>query len=65
MPKINITERVGFEPTAHCGVTDFQDQLLKPLGHLSKNNSDVSTKVFHYYFLRFFYGKVNKIIVSL
>ena len=30
-----ITERVGFEPTAPCGVTGFQDQLLKPLGHLS------------------------------
>ena len=28
------TQRVGFEPTAPCGVTGFQDQLLKPLGHL-------------------------------
>ena len=26
---------MGFEPTAPCGVTGFQDQLLKPLGHLS------------------------------
>ena len=31
----NYTERVGFEPTAPFGVTGFQDQLLKPLGHLS------------------------------
>ncbi len=30
-----MAERVGFEPTAPCGVTGFQDQLLKPLGHLS------------------------------
>lgn len=30
-----VTERVGFEPTAPFGVTGFQDQLLKPLGHLS------------------------------
>ena len=30
-----LAERVGFEPTAPCGVTGFQDQLLKPLGHLS------------------------------
>ncbi|HBD87572.1 MAG TPA: hypothetical protein DC021_01390, partial [Tyzzerella sp.] len=27
--------RVGFEPTAPYGITGFQDQLLKPLGHLS------------------------------
>ena len=32
----NMAERVGFEPTAPFGVTGFQDQLLKPLGHLSK-----------------------------
>ena len=31
-----MAERVGFEPTAHCWVTGFQDQLLKPLGHLSE-----------------------------
>lgn len=30
-----LAERVGFEPTAPFGVTGFQDQLLKPLGHLS------------------------------
>ena len=29
------TERAGFEPAAPFGVTGFQDQLLKPLGHLS------------------------------
>ena len=32
-----LAERVGFEPTARCRVTGFQDQLLKPLGHLSIN----------------------------
>ena len=32
-----MAERVGFEPTAHCCVTGFQDQLLKPLGHLSES----------------------------
>ena len=42
-----ITERVGFEPTAPCGVTGFQDQLLKPLGHLSISNmSFVSVFIF-------------------
>ena len=30
-----LAEEVGFEPTAPCGVTGFQDQLLKPLGHPS------------------------------
>ena len=33
-----MAERVGFEPTAPCGVTGFQDQLLKPLGHLSMSD---------------------------
>ena len=32
---LSVAERVGFEPTAPFGVTGFQDQLLKPLGHLS------------------------------
>ena len=31
-----MAERVGFEPTVPCGITSFQDWLLKPLGHLSK-----------------------------
>ena len=31
-----LAERVGFEPTVPCGITGFQDQLLKPLGHLSE-----------------------------
>ena len=30
-----VAERVGFEPTVLCSITGFQDQLLKPLGHLS------------------------------
>ena len=34
-----MAERVGFEPTAPCGVTGFQDQLLKPLGHLSMSDT--------------------------
>lgn len=33
-----MAERVGFEPTVPFGITGFQDQLLKPLGHLSKLN---------------------------
>ena len=33
---LKMAERVGFEPTAPCGITGFQDRLLKPLGHLSK-----------------------------
>ena len=31
----NVADRVGFEPTVRCRITGFQDQLLKPLGHLS------------------------------
>ena len=30
-----LAERVGFEPTVGCPITSFQDWLLKPLGHLS------------------------------
>lgn len=32
-----MAEREGFEPPAPCGITGFQDQLHKPLGHLSGN----------------------------
>ena len=32
----NLAERVGFEPTVPLSITGFQDQLLKPLGHLSR-----------------------------
>ena len=31
----NMAARVGFEPTDVCGVAGFQDQFLKPLGHLT------------------------------
>ena len=31
-----LAERVGFEPTVPLSITGFQDQLLKPLGHLSR-----------------------------
>ena len=36
---VDTAEKVGFEPTAPCGVTGFQDQLLKPLGHLSMSDT--------------------------
>ena len=36
-----MAERVGFEPTVPFGITGFQDQLLKPLGHLSSVDSTV------------------------
>ena len=32
---IAMAEGVGFEPTVPFGITGFQDQLLKPLGHPS------------------------------
>lgn len=31
-----LAEKVGFEPTVPCGITGFQDQLFKPLRHLSE-----------------------------
>ena len=31
----NMAARVGFEPTDVCGIAGFQDQFLKPLGHLT------------------------------
>ena len=30
-----LAEREGFEPPVPFGITGFQDQRLKPLGHLS------------------------------
>jgi hypothetical protein len=36
---IYLAEREGFEPPAPFGVTGFQDQLHKPLGHLSLMHS--------------------------
>ena len=30
-----MAEREGFEPPVPCGITGFQDQRHKPLGHLS------------------------------
>ena len=39
----NVAERVGFEPTARCRVTGFQDRLLKPLGHLSESSLCIIT----------------------
>ena len=32
---IQLAEREGFEPPVPCDITGFQDQRLKPLGHLS------------------------------
>ena len=37
-----MAERVGFEPTVPLSITGFQDQLLKPLGHLSTVPGDPS-----------------------
>ena len=37
-----MAERVGFEPTVPLSITGFQDQLLKPLGHLSMLPGDPS-----------------------
>ena len=34
-PCTSLAEREGFEPPVPYGITGFQDQLLKPLGHLS------------------------------
>lgn len=34
-PGKNLAVRVGFEPTDVFSVAGFQDQFLKPLGHLS------------------------------
>ena len=44
-----MAERVGFEPTAPCGVTGFQDQLLKPLGHLSKLSAVQRQLIFYHH----------------
>ena len=33
---------MGFEPTVPLSITGFQDQLLKPLGHLSMLPGDPS-----------------------
>ena len=41
-PSAIQTEKVGFEPTVPFGITGFQDQLLKPLGHLSMLPGDPS-----------------------
>ena len=50
---VDTAEKVGFEPTAPCGVTGFQDQLLKPLGHLSV------------YFAFMLYLSSTKLIINL
>ena len=39
-----MAERVGFEPTVPLSITGFQDQLLKPLGHLSLNGDPSATR---------------------
>jgi hypothetical protein len=38
-----MAEREGFEPPVPFGITGFQDQLLKPLGHLSSRNDAIQT----------------------
>ena len=48
-----LAERVGFEPTVPLSITGFQDQLLKPLGHLSV------------YFAFMLYLSSTKLIINL
>ena len=40
----NLAERIGFEPTVPFGITGFQDQLHKPLGHLSSSSFCIIAK---------------------
>ena len=47
-----MAERVGFEPTVPFGITGFQDQLLKPLGHLS---------IYEFYYFIFQFGDPSEI----
>ena len=49
----HLAERVGFEPTVPLSITGFQDQLLKPLGHLSV------------YFAFMLYLSSTKLIINL
>ena len=51
--QFNMAERVGFEPTVPLSITGFQDQLLKPLGHLSV------------YFAFMLYLSSTKLIINL
>ena len=39
---------MGFEPTVPCEITGFQDQLLKPLGHLSSSEEVPVTRNVYY-----------------
>ena len=45
---VELAEREGFEPPAPCGVTGFQDQLHKPLGHLSAWNQIHERRLFYH-----------------
>ena len=65
-PSAIQTEKVGFEPTVPFSITGFQDQLLKPLGHLSicfhfVSLSQATHLYYHFYlhmsttFFNFFY----------
>ena len=38
---ISLAEREGFEPPVPLDITGFQDQRLKPLGHLSNATSEI------------------------
>ena len=40
-----MAEKVGFEPTVPFGITGFQDQLLKPLGHLSTSGQRIGPRL--------------------
>ena len=50
MVNISMAEGVGFEPTAPCGVTGFQDRLLKPLGHPSIDQQMLAQSVLYHFF---------------
>ena len=52
------TEKVGFEPTVPFGITGFQDQLLKPLGHLSESSVLNSA----YMILAKYFSNVNRFL---
>ena len=73
-----MAERVGFEPTVPFGITGFQDQLLKPLGHLSKKLGQATeimipqfpslVKNFYgrfFVFAKFMYGKLEMQVIGV
>ena len=73
--KLKNTEKVGFEPTVPFSITGFQDQLLKPLGHLSicfhfVSLSQATHLYYHFYlhmsttFFNFFYFRKCQVFLQ-